>query len=309
MKPKRQKSAREKSEAKKPDWEHVIAYVERVETTERVAKDNDFAQFQRMQKFVRECGPFGDPAAQLRLRNGVLEIAKTFQLETRQCARLFKSLAELKCTFDFESEWEKQPKGTATAREINQRIGKSLKRIADFAATENPRKEFAIMKMISIGDLWAQKQNKSELRRLGFDESKGRSDIRNHLLPFHGSAGVVRTWFELAPLIHRWASEAQRELSKSKAVLFADEGVTPIVRLVGGALPELYQVVTGQDFKISNVLSPADEAKQEGVRNIRGVKFVRLSLKAMGMDELAPETVASYRKKYKKGMSSKNMVF
>ena len=84
--------------------------------------------------------------------------------------------------------------------------------------------------------------------------------------------------------------------SKNK---FNDE-VAEKIRLVGGKLPALYERITGNSFGISNVIEPRNPDKPKGVQDVGGVRFVRRSLEAMGLDVLQPETIASHWKKYRK---------
>lgn len=281
------------------DWREIISCVETIESVSEIPVDCNYHSYVRVQRFVRE----RHSANAVHLRDGIFRIAERFDFNLRQAARLFCSLDHIFGAHQIGRLWESQASNSATATALN-KIEKSIERVANFSNDKRHPNSRGVQFIVNCADRWAEKQKAEELQRYGFSKERIHFAKTGGEAFDYNSTSVVRGWFELAPLILQLTKTAKVKLEKlSKTVDVSSDGeMSAIVVLVGGKLPHLYERVTGQKFTVSNVIEPEKASTKRGVRSVGGVGFVIMVLETIGLGSFEPETVASYRKQYRKAL-------
>lgn len=273
------------------DWQSIIDSIHVIEAHEQIQVNEQTQQYVRLQRFVRKFG-------QGQSRDNTLLIAKEFNLNWKETARLYISLGILLGVYRVGESWEDAPTKSAGKRKLK-RVRKSIARVATFQKEDGE----ALAYLVHAADRWAEKQDFETLRGYGFHRTEFRLPRNGVAGVDFGSTAVVRQWFELSPLMLDFANVAidKLELHARKSNVFAGDA-SAIVSLVGNRLPQLYEQITGQEFGVSRVQEMTDGVDDVVSRvvaqDVTGVHFVGMALQAMGLERLKPETIASYRRRY-----------
>jgi hypothetical protein len=284
-------------------WEEVISCIRAQEEHRKIPLhpehgegarqvDANYRAYVRLQRFLRRRCPGWSDEEKNRLRDGAFIIAREFNLNPRRTIRLIISLSQLASTHSIAKSWQSEPALSRVSRKLKA-IEKSVGRVASFWSPSDKISESAAHLLTRAAADWASEQTEDQLQRFGFSRRVFSSGAIETVA--YGETGVVRRWFEVAPLILQFIKRAQQELdarSRNSVAIF-DEEYRAQVWLVGGQLPRLYERLTGRRFGVAK--------DKEGNRPLdtTGVKFVRLLLQAMGLPPISPDTVVSHWKSEK----------
>jgi hypothetical protein len=288
----------------KPDWAAVIACIASQEGSKETAAE-DVAEgsgvllsaqshaYVRVQRFLRKICPGWALEERTQLRDGTLAIAQEFNLSQRAAARLTIALANLAFVHATEKLREAQS-SLPTVGKALERIEKSVGRIADFSRDSGRGNAQAIQFLIRSAARWASSRDDTELARFGFNREIFRIEASRVEGVDHAESAVVHGWFELAPLMMTFIKQAQQDIevrSRNAGVVPFDDEVAPAQQsLIGYQLPRLYERIMGRRFGL------AKSKEGDRILDATGVKFVRMAIRAIGVRELSPETVASHWK-------------
>lgn len=283
--PKGRKPASNKADAISLDWEAIRSCVKEIESAPESKDPATRQRYVRMQRLVRKHGSDNE------MRDAVFGIASEFCLSSKQAILLFLGLSRLKLKFEFSKWFAAYPADGATEKEIKG-IRNSLSILSSFAKSESRAKDRALKLIETAANDWAETQDAETLESLGIEHIRA-SDGST----VSGSQYVISQWLKFAPFMHDFVKIVlERPREASPTPLFPS-GPTAIISLVGNDLPALYQNVVGKKFTVSRA-TPAAKAMPGKVRDITGVRFVRMSAKAITGKDYATETIASHESEY-----------
>lgn len=217
----------------------------------------------------------------------VRAIAGELRLSGSKVETLANRLHKVRASFDLQKETV--PRESA-ALEFLADLEKSVCRIARKTGVSTRAFRRAKSQMVVECEGWAAKQRINDLLARGFDPMPTADGTD------YGSWAVIEQWFERSSVILLSLQRAKDILDFLAQPKRADGSDRAKKRLCGKVLPDLYTELTGNKFTVSNVMEPKRASTKKGVRDVGGVRFVRLALGAMGLEVLKPETIASHRK-------------
>ena len=292
--------------SKKYDWTRLKAYlqiVDKLQDGETIPVTNDLEKYVRLQRFLRK-HHFVQQWA--KCRNTVVEIAVEFGLSPYQCACLYWRIQKISSRFSFGRSIESMERAGSGFKPLID-IQNAIRKVAVLSEqiiAEHPTPQMRIVekKLENAAHFWAKRKLEevakddndklAEIRALGFDHTV---DGFYHNFDSHIVVGQwLRVNVLMAQLVREIVSQPQAPEDKTGFDLDSwdknwIDDLSEIERLVGHVLPDLYERMTGNPFKLTQ-----NKVQKAVLKD--GTKFVSCILAAMQLEAIGPETIASHRK-------------
>jgi hypothetical protein len=294
------------------DWRPLK---EQIQTLDKLPKGDNipitdaWSKYVRLQKFLREHCHVKNWSA---CRDVVIEMAEHFGLSPHKAALLYLRLQRISSNSSVGFSIEKCQRAGDAYKELS-KIRNSLNRLAVFSKAilsdaPTPRSRIAESKIENAAHFWTRGKLKEkpksrdddklyEIESYGFAYRRDGDDERGWYESY--DCGVVlRRWLRTNVLMSELVTkiiEDSKKPSDGEVQQVNTENtnwidtLSAVERLVGLRLPELYENMTGNEFKIK-------QDKAQRTVDESGVKFVRMAMKSIAMKPLGPETIASHRK-------------
>ncbi len=290
--------------ARQTDWKRVRAFIASlpdVPTKAQSLEDKRWADFCRMEDFLGRAFYRSGANYRPEFRDRLLEISDEFHLTILQTAHLAKLLAEAQSEHAVLVAWQKSPSASAAATAL-QDIQNSVLRIARLSESSNAAKLAAVDYLSRAVGRRMRTTPVDELRSLGLERQSVSHPTAGEISTDNSSDAVYR-WLRLARFIHEAISDEVPRLSQyqsaDKHAEYADwrvlkpSATTPIVALIGGRLPAIYEVIFrkrfGRQRQVETATRPFD-----GLQDSDGMRFVRLCLGALGLGHYELETISRH---------------
>tara|TARA_R110000824_G_scaffold399843_1_gene606008 strand:- start:95424 stop:96311 length:888 start_codon:yes stop_codon:yes gene_type:complete len=266
------------------DWDSIITCINEIEAGADDVPAEKYLKYNQMKRIIRRTGNYHRHPT----RDGVIAIAKTFDLSLRKVKTLYVKTFELETRYQLSHYLDSAPAPKATAKILRSRK-KALGIISTFYSEPTPKVHLALNSIKYAATTWAAKQTPETIEQYGFEKIKIDDDRFNY-----GADVVVHNWFAVAPLMLRFVEEAIERLDEMSREPNPFEGDTSaIVTLVGGDLPKLYEDIFGEEYGDSY------DAYVGSSRSSKKVNFLNEVLKLLNLLALKPDTIKSYRTRFK----------
>ncbi len=239
----------------------------------------------------------------------MIAIAEEHSLNVFQAFRLLHRLIRVLGVYQVEVAFQTAPIPSSVTKSLSH-IRASVGRIAVFASSEATADRHAMDYLGRAVRRVVRELPTVQQEALGiqFETNKtAEGEFSTDNIP-----EFVHRWFAFASTMRlSIASEIERQVVKTHSetaleheswsgpLFFKGEEVTPIVRLIGGTLPELYETFCKLRLTRSRyTVAPANDPAKEGLQETLGVRFVLSCLSVMQVGPYSLETISRYRSKF-----------